>query len=89
MDSGTDKPRYCKPWNAGLASEPRAVGRTLGRLLDAIGEVNENLVEGQVIEDCRALKLCLLENLRADGWRITRRDAPTYRWQVLPPKRGK
>jgi hypothetical protein len=63
-----DNPKpYCKPWNAGLASEPRAVGRTIAKLMDALQQVNGNIVDGPIIDDVVALKVKILESMRADG----------------------
>ena len=73
---------YCKPWCAGLASEPRAVGRRLGKLLDALDTIDRNSCEGGVTESAYNLKIEMLDKLRAEGWRITAND----KWQVLPPK---
>ena len=49
-----DKP-YCKPWNAGLASETGAVCRRIGRLFDALDlELTSNVVDGPIVDDIRA-----------------------------------
>lgn len=75
---------YCKPWNADRASEPRAVGRRLGKLLDALADqINEHIADGNIVEDCWIFKMDLMDRLREDGWRIT---VSRNNYQVLPPK---
>lgn len=81
------KTEYCRPWNAGLSSEPRAVGRRLGKLLDALADqINDHIVQGQITQDCWQFRMKLLDKLKADGWRIT---IPHNNYQVLPPKPAK
>jgi len=80
MDESETK--YCEPWCAGLASEPRAVGRRLAAVLDALGGVNRNVCQGAVESDCEDLKRTMIEKLRAEGWRVTVGE----KWKVLPPK---
>ena len=78
---------YCTPSNAGLASEPRAAGRRIGRLLDALGtEVNNFVCEGDIAEDVRQFRISLIEKLRAEGWRI--KLNASNKWQVLPPRKS-
>ncbi len=61
--------RYCKPWNAGLASETPAVARRIGRLLQALdAEINANICEGAIVDDVRAFRLDLCTKLERDGW---------------------
>jgi hypothetical protein len=61
--------RYCKPWNAGLASETSSVQRRIGRLLTALDtEINQNIVEGTILDDIRAFRLDMCEKLERDGW---------------------
>ena len=68
------KHTYCKPYNAGLASETPAVEKRLARLLDALSdEINSNICErhngaSNIVDDVYNFKLLLLEKLRADGW---------------------
>ena len=63
-----DKP-YCKPWNAGLASEDGAVARRIGRLLTALDtEINTHVVQGAIDDDIRAFRLDLCAKLEKDGW---------------------
>lgn len=75
---------YCEPWNAGLASEPKAVARRLARLLNTLGtEINDHIARGELPEELRQLRMRMLEKLRAEGWRITQGDRG---WKVLQPK---
>lgn len=67
----TIKP-YCKPQNAGLASETSAVCKRLGRLFDALdSEITSMVVEGEIIEDVRAFRFALMTKLEADGWTMS------------------
>lgn len=60
---------YCRPWNAGLASETPAVCRRLGRLLGALhNELNANIVEGTINDDLREFSYSLQQKLEAEGW---------------------
>lgn len=60
---------YCKPWNAGLASETSAVCKRLSRLLDALhNEVNQNIAEGAICDDLREFSFSLQTKLEAEGW---------------------
>ena len=63
---------YCTPWNAGLASETKAVCRRLSRLIDSLNdEINANIAEGEIVNDVWQFKTKLIEKLRAEGWTIT------------------
>lgn len=74
---------FCKPWCAGLNSEPRAVARRLSNLLTALGYIDSSTVEGTLPDELRDFRISLHERLKAEGWRITgTRDG----WKVLPPK---
>ena len=64
--------RYCKPWNAGLASATPAVCRRLSRLFEALdSEINSNIVQGAIAEDVRAFRWQLQQRLEADGWTMS------------------
>lgn len=61
--------RYCKPWNAGLASETPAVARRIGRLLETLDtEINGHVCEGQILDDVRNFRMKLCTALELDGW---------------------
>lgn len=63
---------YCKPWNAGLASEPQAVARRLGRLITALDEeITGNVVQGSIVEQIRGFRFVLIERLEAEGWTMS------------------
>lgn len=60
---------YCRPLNAGLASEPKAVARRLARLVRAVDdEVNSMVVSGRVLDDLREFRKALCKGLAEDGW---------------------
>jgi hypothetical protein len=60
------------------------VGRRLGELLTALGNVNSNIVKGTLPDELREYRISLHERLKAEGWRIT---AKANGWKVLPPVR--
>lgn len=63
---------YCKPLNAGLASETGAVCRRLAKLFEAIDEhINQLVVEGQILEDLHEFRYQLCQRLRAEGWTMS------------------
>jgi hypothetical protein len=63
---------YCKPWNAGLASETPAVCKRIGRLLTALDtEITSNVVEGAIVDDIRAFRFAIMQKLEADGWSLS------------------
>lgn len=78
----TKTPCYCKPWNAGLASETKAVERRLARLLRALkDEVNDQIVkpgEGTVADAVYNFRCTVIENLRASGWTVKANERGGY-----------
>lgn len=75
---------YCKPWNAGLASETSAVCRRIGRLLTALDtEINSNIVEGKINQDITVFRSRLVDQLTAEGWTMS--YSGTNRLSVRPP----
>lgn len=69
-----EKEMYCRPWNAGLASETPAVQRRLARLIDALdSEINPNICEGTIVDEIRAFRRELVKNLEAEGWIVNYR----------------
>lgn len=75
---------YCKPHEAGLASEARAVGNRLGELLDGLSAVNNFLIEpGELTDKLWRFKVELIDELTADGWVIT---VPKNNYKVKPPR---
>lgn len=62
---------YCKPLNAGLASETRAVTRTLGKMIDALDTINRNIVDGQIVDDLRAVREQIVDGLEDEGWTVS------------------
>lgn len=76
---------YFKPLNAGIPSETGAACKRVARLLQSLEtEVNGYICEGQITEDLRALKLKILDGLKAEGWRV--KLTPSDKWSVLPPR---
>ena len=79
------KLKYCVPSEAGLASAGPAVGRRIARLLGALGDcINRYVCEGQIEQDCFELKIKIIEQLKAEGWRIKAKEHEGY--SVLVPK---
>lgn len=76
---------YVKPAEAGLASEARAVGRRIGKLLDSLGDVNRNVAEGTISDECSDFRQAMIEKLVQNGWRVT---IPANSYRVLPPLTG-
>lgn len=66
-----DKPVYCKPHNAGLYSETKAVQSRLGKLIDMLDSIDAWTVEGAIIEDCRELRRRLVTGLEGQGWKCS------------------
>jgi hypothetical protein len=63
---------YCKPWNAGLASETPAVCRRISRLFDALdSEITSNVVQGHIVDEIRDFRYRLLTKLEAEGWSLS------------------
>ena len=78
-----DKP-YCKPLNAGLASETSAVCRRIGRLFATLDtELNAFIVSGQILDDVRAFRLQMITRLEAEGWTVSYDGG--NRMKVRPP----
>lgn len=75
---------YVNPNNAGLASEPIAVGRRIGRMLDSLAEINRWVVEGQIERDCWKFRTDLVDKLRASGWEVKLNSHDKF--SVRPPK---
>ena len=76
---------YVKPAEAGLASEARAVGRRIARMLDALGEVNKWVAKGTISDESFDFKASVIEKLCEAGWRVT---CPKNSYRVLPPLTG-
>jgi hypothetical protein len=64
----TKKP-YCKPHDAGLASETPAVCRRIGKILEALdNELTAFLVEGEILNDLRDFRYKISQGLEREGW---------------------
>lgn len=74
---------YCKSWNAGLASETKAVCRKLGRLFDAIDAISGDIVGGAIRDDLLDFRHRLRERLLAEGWQVSYEGGD--RMKVRPP----
>lgn len=63
---------YCKPWNAGLASETGAVCRRIGRLMTALDtEINSNIAQGDIVKHIRDFRYEMMQRLEAEGWTMS------------------
>jgi hypothetical protein len=75
---------YCKPHNAGLASETGAVCRRLGRLLTGLDtEINAWVVEGEILQDIRDFRYRTMQRLENEGWSMSYDGGD--RLKVRPP----
>ena len=76
---------YVSPQDAGLHSEPRAVGRRIARLLDALADnVNSWIAAGPITADVSIFRDELIEHLRADGWIVSIDARDHYRVKPGP-----
>jgi hypothetical protein len=78
--------KYCTPWEAGLQSTSREVGRRIAKALDALSMINSWVVEGgegTIEDEFWEFRVKVAEKLRAEGWRIS---TPKNKYRVLPPK---
>ncbi len=79
---------YCKPLNAGLASETGSVCRRLARLIEGLDEhITSCVVEGNILDDIRAFRLQIRAALEAEGWSMSYNG--TDRLRVRPPGHAK
>jgi hypothetical protein len=62
---------YCRPLCAGLTSEPRAVAKDLGRLIDAIDGIDSGNVQGRIRDDLRAFRETIIRGLESEGWTLS------------------
>ncbi len=75
---------YCKPLNAGLASETSAVCRRLAKLVEGLDEhINGCVVDGAILDDILAFRLQVRAALEAEGWSMS--YSGTDRLRVRPP----
>lgn len=82
------KKPYCRPWNAGLASETPAVARELARLFDALDCINSNVVEGAILDDVQNARRTIWDALEAEGWTVSYQTGQlegSNRCHVYPP----
>lgn len=77
---------WCEPWEAGLASEAKAVGKRLGDILTVLGNLDSGIVRGTLPTELWEFRVALHDRLKAEGWRIT---AKQNGWKVLPPMRAR
>lgn len=79
---------YCKPLEAGLASEGRAVARTLGKMFDAMDNVSSWIVNGTITEDIQNARRRIRDQLEAEGWTVSYQNGQlqgTNHCNVYPP----
>ena len=80
---------YCRPLNAGLASETGAVARKLGKLFDAIDVMKDGgIVSGAILDDLYAVWHKLKNGLETEGWTVSYMNGSlegSNRAHVYPP----
>ena len=89
---------YVRPYDAGLASEPAAVGRRIGKLIDALENL-DMLTEsgpGTLAYEVREFRINIINKLQAEGWRCGYRGGDHYKvlipldyWNLSRGKRQK
>lgn len=72
-----------KALGAGSDSEAAAVGKRLGAMLSAMGNVNDNVASGTMVDEIRQFRMKIHDELQGAGWRI---KATNNGWRVLPPR---
>jgi hypothetical protein len=81
-------PTYCRPSEAGKASEGGNVARRLAKLLDSLSDqINGWVVEGNsntILEDLWKFRTELIAKLEADGWRLESKE--NGGWKVRTPE---
>lgn len=83
----SDKP-YCRPLNAGLASETGAVARRLAAMFDALDSVNSCIVAGSILDDIQDARRKVWDALEAEGWTVSYQTGKlegSNRCHVYPP----
>ena len=76
-----EKEPFCKPWNAGLQSEPNAVARYIRDLLGALAPISPHNIDGKLVHQAHEFKVTMIEQLRNEGWQI---KAGLHGWIVKP-----
>ena len=66
-----DTKRYCKPHCVGMYSEPRAVAKELGKLFDAISEIDAYNVSGRILKDLEAFRNTIQAGLENEGYTVS------------------
>jgi hypothetical protein len=84
-----EKQPFCEPLNAGLASEPQAVGRRLAELFMALDRVNNWIVRGRITDALWEFRTKLRLDLEAEGWTVCYGDYNRCRVYVPGSKTGK
>ncbi len=74
---------YLIPCEAGLASDRKAVCRRVGKMLDALSEVNGWVAEGELQQECFDFKSSVIRKLTDEGWSVR---VPKDRYIVRAPK---
>ena len=77
---------YARPHEAGLASEARAVGKRIAAIIEELGSLDTIMHggTGTLAEECRQIRIHMIEELTEEGWRCG--YTPSGRYRVLPPK---
>ena len=79
---------YCKPREEGLSSRKSSVARDLSKMFQAISRIDQNLVDGEILDHLRSIHMEIRDRLEAEGWTITTVNGSlegTNHWNVYPP----
>ena len=74
---------YLIPCEAGLTSEVKAVCRRVGKMLDALSDINGWIAEGELQQECWEFKISVINKLTAEGWTVR---TPKNKTVVTAPK---
>lgn len=80
------KTKLVKPLDAGLDSSPSMVGQRFAKVINALEEINGNVIEeGEVTAMVRKLKHDLIEILIKEDWQV-HYSKPKQKMLVFKPK---
>lgn len=76
---------YVKP-NTDLEDSWERTARNLENLITRLSKIHPDVVTGEIINDCFALKSKVIRNLHWEGWKVSNEQGTI---KITPPKRGK